>query len=754
MAKTLSIKVVIADAASKQAKAIGGHILGIGRSIAGIRLNPLQSLLRVLTSVKTVVAGAAAFFVGGAVIRSLNDVVDKMDEIGKISARTGLGVEQVQELALVSERAQIPLEGIAKLAGDIGSKIAEAATTGQGSAKRAIDRLKLQVYDVNGELKDSGQLLDDIVAAMQDIESAGEREFLLKQLGSEEAARLLTVINGGLDEYLELKRRARELGIFTPQEIELAVKYKDAVADLARAWDRIKGIFVTAIVPIVLPVIDKITDGMISLQKQARTLAQGLALVLGPLDKLEPVALELGVQPGELRAELYGALQEIQRATERFAFDMGLRIIEFIIRGIAASIPFAGALLLDLFKNVGLSIIEGIGIGIAEGASALGQSFRGGILQDAMEVISQIFKPSGVSDEMAAQAGRDVANNWAEQFDTYADDMRSGIDIARQRYSENGDLGAALKKLGDDARAASVKALGEVTEGTFEDAKARAQQFEEEIGPALDFFASVLERMGSLLDVPPPTRKPSGGGGGESWTDFFDGFVGGVKSAKEALGDLQTIGQAVGTQFANTFAGQATDALFAFIDGTKSAKEAFQDFAVSVIRDISRMIIQILILRALGFAFGSTGSETDAAGAAAAGVSAVSKNKGGVIQQVSRPMADVIPGFNSGAIVPGPNVNQDVVLARLTPGEGVLNRGAMRRMGEDRLAYANQGGRLLREDEAAPSVKIEQHFHLSGSATQADAERVGKQAAQGVLRALERSPHMRSQFKSQLGVRS
>lgn len=70
-------------------------------------------------------------------------------------------------------------------------------------------------------------------------------------------------------------------------------------------------------------------------------------------------------------------------------------------------------------------------------------------------------------------------------------------------------------------------------------------------------------------------------------------------------------------------------------------------------------------------------------------------NKGGV---VGRNSGGVIPGFDSGGTVGAPNLTRapaglhhgDRVLAALTPGEGVLNKGAMRMLGTDWLNAVNR----------------------------------------------------------------
>lgn len=68
----------------------------------------------------------------------------------------------------------------------------------------------------------------------------------------------------------------------------------------------------------------------------------------------------------------------------------------------------------------------------------------------------------------------------------------------------------------------------------------------------------------------------------------------------------------------NAIAGDATDAILEYAEGAKSAKAAFKDFARSVLKDIARIIIQTIILKAvqgtlggIGNAIGSIGSSVN-----------------------------------------------------------------------------------------------------------------------------------------------
>jgi lambda family phage tail tape measure protein len=73
----------------------------------------------------------------------------------------------------------------------------------------------------------------------------------------------------------------------------------------------------------------------------------------------------------------------------------------------------------------------------------------------------------------------------------------------------------------------------------------------------------------------------------------------------------KTLGEAFG-KVPDTLATGLTDAFMAFIDGTKSAEKAFKEFAVSFLKQVTQMVIQALLLKAItagiGMAFGDGGA--------------------------------------------------------------------------------------------------------------------------------------------------
>ena len=696
--KTLSVRVVMKDVATGVINKIGSGLGKLGTNLGkvDIRLGKIAtSAFRMLTSMRTAFAGVAAFFVGRGIIRSFDDVIDKMDAIAKVSGRTGIAVEAVGELELIAQRAEIPLEQLAKLVGDVTSRVAEAAVFGRGTGFEVLQRLGIDATNANGQIKDTVSLLDEIVRAVGRVDSIAEREFLLKQLGGEQAPRLLQVVNLGVEEFTRLKERAREIGVFSEREVELAAAYKDAVADLSRAWDRIKGVFVSSIAPIVIPAIETMRDVLSDSVEKVRAVVDGFALILGPARELDQRAIELGIDPGQLRQDVQAALSEILNAAIDFGLDIGVTLAENIAKGIAASLDSGVALFViaDGFRRLGTSIIEFVGEGLAGLAphNEAGDAFNANMLAGIDELKEQ-WAPDGIYGKRWAALRQTVMSNATNEFRLMGDGIALSVDESFGRVRDRFNLAATNL----------ASALGGV--GSLIGRNARA---------AVDNV------------VPPPPEL-------SAWTRFFRGIRGGAQAAGEKLGDLATIGAQVGTSIAQSLASQATDALFALVDGTKTASQAFREMAVSVLRDVARMITQILILRAVGSFAGLFAPTPQQAPVQELGfVNPTYLSRGGW----------AIPRYDRGGFtVPGPNINRDMVLGMLAPGERVLSRQEVRGLRSGRYTFGADGG------GGGDTYNLDLTVNLSGGATRKDVKKFQDAVEAAMFNIQARKPRSRRQL--------
>ena len=141
-------------------------------------------------------------------------------------------------------------------------------------------------------------------------------------------------------------------------------------------------------------------------------------------------------------------------------------------------------------------------------------------------------------------------------------------------------------------------------------------------------------------------------------------------------------------------------ALDSLIDGSKDFKEAFGDMTLGILKDISKLITKMTIVRLLLMAFPQLG--------AVPGINALAGlptgNRGGYATKKG------FRSFGSGGVVPG-HGNRDTVPAMLTPGEVVTNPA--------RGQFAGQNN----------NVVVNVSIDGNGNSSSQTAEQQGKQAA-------------------------
>lgn len=147
-----------------------------------------------------------------------------------------------------------------------------------------------------------------------------------------------------------------------------------------------------------------------------------------------------------------------------------------------------------------------------------------------------------------------------------------------------------------------------------------------------------------------------------------EAFMYGLQKQAQAYGTFASQVAQLAQDMTNSFATGLSTAIGDVITGTKDAKTAFKDFAVSVLNDISRMIIKMLILKAVQAAIGYAGSS------------------GG---------GDTGGGFRGGMAAGGPifggsGTHDDVPIMAMA-GEFMIRKDMVRQHGIENLYALNQG---------------------------------------------------------------
>lgn len=139
-----------------------------------------------------------------------------------------------------------------------------------------------------------------------------------------------------------------------------------------------------------------------------------------------------------------------------------------------------------------------------------------------------------------------------------------------------------------------------IQEKYLEEEKALRQRHVDE---ALEDYFKDIDALQEELQGQEPNLGP--------WKTYMNEMTESVKNFQHSVEEIAVYAV---TDFSEGFGNAFMD----FIEGTKSAEQAFKEFAVSFLRQVARMIVQALILKAIQMAIGFAGGTTTAAASTSA----------------------------------------------------------------------------------------------------------------------------------------
>ncbi len=210
----------------------------------------LDNVKNAIDKVAKVAIGAAVALTG--LVFATSEAVDTQ---GKLASKIGVSVETLSALEFAAQIAgdssdslRSSLLGLSKTAGE--------AARGVGGGIEAFGILGVEVLDVNGNLKDTDQLLLEVSDRLQGLSKQQQLD-LAGKLGLSDT---LLLLQQGPERIQELVREAKLLGVTTGEDAAIASEFQDS---LVRLWAIIKNIsrtITTALSPAIKENIEVFTN--------------------------------------------------------------------------------------------------------------------------------------------------------------------------------------------------------------------------------------------------------------------------------------------------------------------------------------------------------------------------------------------------------------------------------------------------------------------------------------------------------------
>jgi hypothetical protein len=615
------------------------NIRRLGNSMQGLQGRAKNAALG-FNSLKGAVGGFAAAIAGSAIVGGLGAMVKSAvnlgDELGKMSARTG--VAQGALIGLRNAAALSDVDNEKLQAGLTRLNVAMlAAADGNAAAEAKFKRLGISVKNAAGEVRPTDQVFKDLGDRFKDMPNGAEKAAAAVSIFGKAGADLIPLLNGG--------REAMEAFNFELSD-EFAARselFNDTLTILGFKTEGFKLQLADALLPALQSILEVFGDlfdtknDWTALFEVIKLGLRAVATVLFATIKLVDVFVKTIVYTfdaidkalrgdfaaaGEALSQGFGA--GLEQAKRDFALigklftdapaptsGLGLRRLggmedpaaadrEAKTRAAASQKAAKEEERLeqqrqtlqeqafDLQEKLRRSIEDtraayaAVGLSAAEALSVQ----RGNELTDATRTTNDLV--NNLVDLANKFAAVGVSFDMKPTIDLINEYGKALANVADAEYNQGlKDLLPSLEEY--DAKIAEVtRGKTELTELEKLNAQVNLLQLDilAQTNPALAEHVDLLRQHVDLLRqraaaLDEATKKQFG-------KQFSQSFEDGIKSMGDLAGNL-------GSSFASAFQGMA-DQLTEFVT---TGKANFRDFAASVLRDISRMIIQYAIFNAV-----------------------------------------------------------------------------------------------------------------------------------------------------------
>lgn len=232
------------------------------------------------------VAMGAAFVTVG---KAMQDTLDTMDQISKMSSKTGFSTESLSALKYAAELSDVSLESLEK-------SFIKLSKSVDGNSP-SFSKLNINLKDSNGTLKSNETILMEVADAFAGMEDGAQKTAIATEIFGKSGADMIPLLNSGSEAIRAQMQEAENLGItFDSVSAKQAERFNDSITTLTNSA---KG-FTQELVLALMPTIDTLSgkfetvsgkatktgNNLTPLKAIARGIAMGFLLVVETVDIL------------------------------------------------------------------------------------------------------------------------------------------------------------------------------------------------------------------------------------------------------------------------------------------------------------------------------------------------------------------------------------------------------------------------------------------------------------------------------------
>lgn len=534
------------SAAIKQLEKIAGSATSIDQRFA-----KLGTALKGAFAVGTVVIGIKSF------TDAIGKAIDEMDEMSKAAQKIGVDVESLSGLKFAADQSGVAFESLQNGLKKLNQSLFDFDTATDAGAQ-SLKKFGVLVGD------DTATALGKIADGFEDIPDGVQKTSIAMAIFGKAGADLIPLLNGGSKSIEELTARAKELGIvFDGAAAKQAELFNDKISEMKTA---LGGVFIQISVGL-LPVLSALTDELASSVKvggQWKSVGEAIGEAMLDIAESTIVAVESLSSFGRGIAFVAGTAKDL--ASIRLD-PAGAGPANLVKR-------FQDAFASEPVETAGNKLLEAI------------QRIR----ERVKEPLEELNKPPRGGAGGAGGGGKGEKSDlekWLEGLKKSADELDSIPEKMRilaealNQFKDSGEEGSnafkvmseAYKKLEEDLAKGNVGAEIEL----------QVRKIKEEA----TLTAEKMEYLGGAIAAAFEQGDTEG-------AQILIDMMNKLKGKTEETGDqFKKLGDGIEQAIANN----ANNAVNNFIDNIGSAELSFTDFATSVIKDIAKIVVQLLIMK-------------------------------------------------------------------------------------------------------------------------------------------------------------
>jgi len=192
-----------------------------------------KPVAQTILNLKRDLLGVAAIFLGGLGLKDFAQHVDAVDaSVGRVASSLGMSTQALSAWESAIRRAGGSASDADSFFKSLNAHIQSVAITGQPDAVvTLLGRMGVSITDENGRAKALGDILKDIIAAVQSHRATNAQATqLISMLGGGQA--MANLIEMGPGKVNELLSQAQQRGLITPEQSQAAIDFQNSLQNI------------------------------------------------------------------------------------------------------------------------------------------------------------------------------------------------------------------------------------------------------------------------------------------------------------------------------------------------------------------------------------------------------------------------------------------------------------------------------------------------------------------------------------------